>query len=132
VAGCCRNRYSAGSAPSDGGNDADFVPILEGGGLVLEEANILAVHVNVQEAAQFAGLVTEASLETGVTAIESVNQAIDAGGVQGDAGLIVGELLKGGRDQDLNGHGGEWKGVDWRSVVIRPALDRPGLASKRC
>ena len=36
-------------AAGDGGDDADFVAVLEGGGEVVEEADVFAVDVDVDE-----------------------------------------------------------------------------------
>src|SRR5208282_6208898 len=51
------------SAAGDGGNDADLVAVAQGGFLVLEEANVLLVDIDVDEAPQGAGLVGEAFLD---------------------------------------------------------------------
>src|SRR5262249_43461602 len=54
---------SAMSAPCDGGNDADLVAVLDGGGEVVEVADVLVVEVDVDEAAQLA--VVEQALADG-------------------------------------------------------------------
>ena len=64
--------------------------------MVVEEANVFAVDVDVEEAAQLAVLITQAIAQTGEGAIEGLDQLIDAGGLQADGGLISGELLQRG------------------------------------
>src|SRR5882757_3487428 len=49
-----RLRRHYGLAAGDGGDDADFVAVLERGLAVLEEANVLLVDVDVDEAANLA------------------------------------------------------------------------------
>ena len=45
-------------------------------------------------------------MDTGKTGIEGLQQSIDAAGINADTGFIVGELLQGRGDQNLDGHGG--------------------------
>ena len=50
-------------APGDGRNDADFVAVFERRFLVLEEADVLFVDVNVDEAADVAGFIDQTFLD---------------------------------------------------------------------
>ena len=104
--GDCRIGYRRGcSATGYGRNDAHFITVVEGGGLVVEETDVLAVHIHIEKTAQLAGLVAKAGFEAGIAAFEGIDQAVHAAGVERNAGLVVGELLKGSGDQNLNGHG---------------------------
>ena len=47
-------------AAGDGGDDAHFVAVLQRGGLVVEKANVLLVHVNIHEAAHLAVVIEQA------------------------------------------------------------------------
>ena len=73
--------------------------------MVVQEADVFAVDVNVEKAAQLAVLITETIAEAREGAIEGLNQLVDAAGFKADGRLIGGELLQRSRDQNLNGRG---------------------------
>ena len=79
---------------------------------MVEETDVLAIYIDIEKTTQLAGLITEAALDAWVMQFEGVNQAIHAAGFQINAGLVVGEFLQGGGDQNLNGHGGDWAGME--------------------
>lgn len=94
-----------GSAAGHGRHDADLVAVAEGGGLVIEKTDVLAIDVDVQEAAQLAVLIGEAGQDAREVAFEGLEQLVDRGGVDLHAGLLRGELLERGGDQNQNRHG---------------------------
>ena len=106
----CRLGVLIGLAAGHGGHDADLVAIGQCCGLVVEKANVFAVDVDVEKTAQLAVLVTQAALEPGVARIERIDEGIDAAGLKRNAGLVVGELLQGGGNQNLDGDGVVWIG----------------------
>src|SRR5690349_5552897 len=61
-------------APRDRGNDADFIAALERGLLVLQEANVLFVHINIHEAPDFAFFIKKAFLDAWITALQFDNR----------------------------------------------------------
>lgn len=94
------------SAASDSGHDADLIAIGQGRGLVVEEADVFAVDIYVEKTPQFAFFITETAMDTWKAGIEGLQQGINAAGINADTGFIVGELLQGRGDQNLDGHGG--------------------------
>ena len=88
-------------APRNCRNDADFVAVLEGGGLVLEEADVLLVHIHVHEAADFALVVEQAVLDAGIFGLHLSDGRADIRGGDGDEFLAAGELTERGGDTDL-------------------------------
>ena len=97
---------AAGSATGDRRNNADFITIAEDGVLVVQKADVFAVDIEIEKAAQFVVFITQPVLEPWIAAIKGLDQRVDAVGLEGDAGLIVREFLKWGGDQDLDAHGG--------------------------
>ena len=47
-------QYGLATAPCDGGDEHDFVAVLEGVGFAAEKADVFVVDVDVDEAAEFA------------------------------------------------------------------------------
>lgn len=88
-------------APGDGGDDADLVAVLERGGLVLEEADVFLVHIDVHETADFALLVNQALGDAGEARLQFVDGVADGGGVDFDQLLVVGQLAERRGDADF-------------------------------
>src|SRR5262245_63581149 len=61
----------------DGGDDRNVVALFEGGFEILQEANIVAVDVNIDEAAHFAGLVADPLLDTRKVLFQIIDQGLD-------------------------------------------------------
>src|SRR5262245_53796926 len=90
-------------AAGDGGDDADFVFVGELGVDVFEEADVFAVHVDVDEAADLAGFIAKALAEARVLLLEAVDSVLQRRAVGGDELFVVGELAERSGDADL-GH----------------------------
>ena len=82
-----------GLTTGHGRHNRHFITILERRLLILEETNVFAVHVNVEETPQFAALVTESAQDTGITGFLGLQEAINAAGLHLGAGLIGGKFL---------------------------------------
>src|SRR5262247_1103658 len=63
------------------GNDRHLVSLLERGLGALEEADVLLVDVDVDEAAQLAAVLHQPVPEPGVLALQHVDQVVNVGGV---------------------------------------------------
>src|SRR6478609_2039869 len=92
------------SASSDCREDDDLVAVLELGLEATDEADVLVVDVDVDEAAQVAVL-EQAVLDAGVVGLEVVDQGGQAGALAVDRLLPVRVGAQDGRDPDLDGHG---------------------------
>ena len=88
----------------DGGDDADFIPILQFGLLVFEETDVLLVDINVDEAADCAAVVEQTLLETGEASLKFSDCLIDGRSVDLNDFFVVGELAKWGGDSDFFCH----------------------------
>src|SRR5688572_25064874 len=99
------SRLRASATSGDGRHDRHHVGLLQGRLLTLQEADVLLVHVDVDEAAQLAALVDEAFLETGELPLEVGDDAVHriAGGLH--LGMALRDLTERRRDPD-RGHGG--------------------------
>jgi len=95
------------SSSGDGGNDADFFAGLDGGFLVLEEADVFAVNVDIHEAADVAFVVEEALANAGVTLVETGEEFGDGGALNLDGVEVIGQGPERGGDGDRYGHRGE-------------------------
>src|SRR6266478_5803011 len=83
---------SGGSAPSgDGRNDGHLVSRLELRLRALEEAYVLLVDVEVDEAAHLAAFVDEALLHPGILLLETVDEIANVCGVDLHLGLSLGQ-----------------------------------------
>src|SRR5690349_14753739 len=79
-------------AAGNSGNNADLVAVLQWRFLVLKEANIFFIDVNIDEAADSAVLVEQSFFDTGETRLQLRNDGSDNIGVDFDQLLVVGEL----------------------------------------
>src|SRR6185503_3780197 len=95
----------------DGGDDADFVPVLHGRVEVLQEADVLLVDVHVDEAADRAGIVEQPFLDAGEATLQVGERVTDGSGFDGDELLVVGELKQRRGDADGSRHGEKGVGV---------------------
>src|SRR6266852_3690164 len=95
-----------GSPPSrDGGDDGDVIAGLEHRLVALEEADVLLVDIEVDEAAHLAALVHEALLEPGELLLQALDQAGDGVGLAFDLGLALRQRAQRRGDADEHGHG---------------------------
>src|SRR4051794_19142054 len=100
-------RRSPTSAAGDGGQDDDLVAVGNRCLEAAEEADVLVVDVDVDEAAQVHGAVLgldEPVLDAGVVRLEVVDQGAQAGTAGLDGLLVAGVGAQDGGDPDLNGH----------------------------
>ncbi len=76
----------------NGRDDTDLVTIFQLGLLVLEESNILLVHIDIDEAANGAGLVQQTFLEAGVASLQLRYRLVDRGCVYFNDFFVVRQL----------------------------------------
>jgi len=88
-------------AAGDGGDDADFVAVLERRLAVFEEADVLLVDIDVDEAAHLALVIHEAFLDAGEARLQFDDRLADGGGVDFDQLLVVGQLAERCWDSDF-------------------------------
>src|SRR6478752_368153 len=94
----------SGRAAGDGRQHDDLVAVAERGLEAADEAHVLVVDVDVDEAAQVAVL-DQPVLDARVVGLEVVDERTEAGAVGGDRLLTAGVGAQDGRDPDLDGHG---------------------------
>jgi hypothetical protein len=99
-----QGRFLRKSSPRDGGNDAHLVPRFDGRLLVLEEADVFAIDVNVDETAQVALRVEEPFADAGVALVEAGEEFADGGALDLDDVEMVGQGPERGGDGDGDGH----------------------------
>src|SRR4051794_11772101 len=100
---CGRDSSPAISTSGDGGDDAQFVAVLERRLQVVEVADVLVVEVDVDEAAHLAVLEQPAG-DAGVLGAEVVEHLPDAGALDLDDRLVFGVLPHRGGDMDSDRH----------------------------
>ena len=91
-------------AAGDGGDDADFVAIFERRLAVFEEADVLLVDIDVDEAAHLAFFIHETFLDAGEARLQFDERLADGGGVDFDELLVVGQLAERRGDADFFWH----------------------------
>ena len=74
--------------------DADFVAICDDGSHSIQKADILAVHMDQNEAADFASFVVDTLLEARKRFIEVLDNFTDGGPRRADLGEFIGEFTK--------------------------------------
>ena len=99
-----RGYFQISLAAGDGGDDADFVAVFERRRAVLEEADVLLVDIDVDEAAHLAFFIHEAFLDAGEARLQFDERLADGGGVDFDKLLVVGQLAERRGDADFFGH----------------------------
>ena len=92
------------SPPRNRGHDADFITLLHWRFLVLEKADVLAVDVDVDEAAHVALRVEEAFADAGVLLVERGEEFAEGCALDLDGVEIVGQGPERGGDGDGYGH----------------------------
>src|SRR5690242_6642231 len=88
-------RRSERSAASDGRDDRDFVAGLQVGLEAVEEADVLAVHVQVDEAAQGTLVVAQALADLGEERLKLVQRLVNARAADVHLGLTGGDRAEG-------------------------------------
>jgi hypothetical protein len=91
-------------AAGDGGDDTDLVAVFERRLAVLEEADVLLVDIDVDEAAHLAFFIHEAFLDAGEARLQFDDRLADGGGVDFDQLLVVGQLAEWRGDSDFLWH----------------------------
>lgn len=84
---------------------------MDGGGEVVEESDVFAVDVDVDEAAELSLGVEEALADAGVLTFEIGDEFLDGAALGFDGVAAGGEVAEGGGD--CYGHGGILVGVGW-------------------
>ena len=97
----CLVKLSSG----DGGDDADFVALFDGGVLIFEETDVFIVEEDIDEAADIALFVTDALGEAGIGFLEAGEDVGDGGAVGGDDFVFSSEFTERGRDANGVGIG---------------------------
>src|SRR5829696_1774478 len=111
------------SAAGDGGQDRHRVAVLHLGVERPGEPHVLVVDVDVDEAVQLALLGDEAVLQTGVLAVQVVDECGEGAATALDGLVAAGVRAQDGRNPDLDGHGVRF------SSVLRDVWDAaPGAA----
>jgi len=93
------------AAAGDRRDQHDFIAVLEGVGLAAEEADVFVVDVDVDEAAQLAGLILDLGGERRKGGVDFGDQAREIGSFAGELLLPVGVADEGGRKNDLDADG---------------------------
>src|SRR5262245_5370326 len=87
-------RARASATSRDRGNDRDLVAVLQSRLRSLQEADVLLVHVEVDEAPDRAVIIDEPLLEPGELAREIVDEVIDRAWLRLDLGIATREGAK--------------------------------------
>ena len=97
-------RHGNSLTPGDGRDDADFVAVFERRFLVLEEADIFLIHIDIHEAAHATVLIQQPFLDAGIAGLQFVDGPAD--GVGGDFHnlFVVRELAERSWDTDVHWH----------------------------
>src|SRR5579863_2550374 len=85
-------------------HDADGVAVLGSRIFLVEETDVLVVHIDVHEAANFPLVRKEMLLQLGKRPGQVAERLAHRGRVTLDAGLLSGKLAKRRRNQNLYGH----------------------------
>jgi hypothetical protein len=85
-----------------GWDEHNLVSILKGVGFAAEEADVLIVDIDIDEAAQLAGFVLDLGRERGEILIDVGDQRGQIGGVAGELLLAIGVADEGGRENDFD------------------------------
>jgi hypothetical protein len=88
----------------NGGDDTDFVTVLEGGLLILEETNVLLIDIDIHETTDGAVFIEESIADAWVTGLQFGESSADVVGIDFDEFLVVGQFAEGRGDADLRGH----------------------------
>jgi hypothetical protein len=94
------------AAAGDGRDEHDLIALLEAIRLAAQEADVLVIDVDVDEAAQLSGLVLDLGGEGRKVLVDIGDERREIGGVRGELLLPVGVADEGGREDDLDGDDG--------------------------
>src|SRR5271155_4829104 len=92
------------STSRDRRDDADLITVLERRIAVFEEADVLLVDIDVDEAAHLAFFIHETFLDAGETRLQFDERLADGGGVDFDQLLVIGQLAERRGDADFFWH----------------------------
>lgn len=92
------------AATGDGRDEHDLVAILEGVGFAAEEADVLVVDVDVDEAPELALLVLDLAGKRGEVLVDVGDKRGEVCGFAGEELLAVGVADEGGGEDDLDGN----------------------------
>src|SRR5262245_34700331 len=95
---------TASAASGDGGDDRHLIAALQSGLLAVEEADVLFVDVDVDEASQLPRLVHQAVSQARELPFEVVDKGADGVGRGLDLGVAPGDRAQRGRNANENGH----------------------------
>ncbi len=112
--------------PRDRGHDGDDVPVLQHGGVALQCADILVVHVDGDEAAEAPVYAEQVPPKGGMALGQLVDRLADRVGEHRDVRLAPGEAAEGRRDPDGGAAHRRPPGVSARSTAAGTAEARPG------
>ena len=92
------------TAASDGGDEHDLIPILEGVGVAAQEADVFVVDVDVDELSQLAVLVFDLRGQSGEGLVQFSEQRGQVCGVRVELLAAIGVAGEGGGKDYLDGH----------------------------
>src|SRR4051794_10632588 len=93
------------SPPGDGREDSHRVAVLDGRVEGAGESHVLVVDVDVDEPVQRALVRDQPALQTGIAAVQVVDESGERVALALDGLLAAGVGAQDGRDLDLDGHG---------------------------
>jgi hypothetical protein len=94
------------ASAGDAGNEHDLVAVLEGVGFPAEEADVLVIDIDVDEAAELSGLVLDLGGEGREVLVDVGNQGGQILGLAGELFLAFSVADEGRREDDFDGDGG--------------------------
>src|SRR3954449_3759933 len=97
-------RRSGSSAAGDRGQDVELGALGDLGLEAVEEADVLAGHVDVDEAPQLAVVAAQAVAQRVVLAVERLEHLADGAALAADLGLAAGRVAQLGRQLDGDRH----------------------------
>src|SRR6202051_17574 len=100
----CRQTHSRLTASGDRWDEHDLVTILKGVAVSTEEANVLFVHVDVDEAAKLPVLILDLGGESGKCLVDVGEETVEVFGCGVELFAAIGVAGKGGGEHDFNGH----------------------------
>src|SRR5215217_7224191 len=83
-------------------HDGDLIAILQGGVLPFEKPDVFFVHIDVDESAQFSGLIAQAIFQARMRTIERLDHVGNAAWLCLDFALPLGQWTKRSRNANFN------------------------------
>ena len=108
---------SLSEAACDRGDQHDFIAVLEGIGLTAKKADVLVVHIDIDESTQLAGFVLDLRGKRREGGVDVGYQGREICGVRRELLLAVGVTDEGSRQDDFNGQGGLLAGLGKKLIV---------------